>query len=181
MKVQVAPTKYSTVASLTQNYVFIPARLKDAYLALLLSESHFAASKTIIFVSTCAATLRIALLLRNLDYPAVAINGKMPQDKRLAALNAFKAGSRSIIVSTDVASRGLDIPNLALVLNYDVPANPKDYVHRVGRTARAGRTGRAICLVSQYDVENLQRIEHVTGKEMNEYPTSEEAANTLYP
>ncbi len=105
----------------------------------------------------------------------------MAQDKRLAALNAFKAGSRSIIISTDVASRGLDIPNLELVLNYDVPANPKDYIHRVGRTARAGRTGRAISLVSQYDVENLQRIEHLTTHRMTKYPTKEDAALALYP
>ena len=164
MKIQVAASKYTTVEALTQNYAFLPARFKDAYLVALLTD--FTGHKIIIFVATCAATLRVALLLRHLDFPAVAINGKMPQDKRLAALGAFKAGTRKIIVSTDVAGRGLDIPNLDLVVNYDVPANPKEYVHRVGRTARAGRSGRAVCLVSQYDVENLQRIEHLTGKQM---------------
>ena len=77
---------------------------------------------------------------------------------------------RNILVATDVASRGLDIPAVDLVVNYDVPTNSKDYVHRVGRTARAGRSGRAVTLVTQYDVELFQKIEQLIGKKMEEYP-----------
>ena len=87
------------------------------------------------------------------------INGQLSQTERLNALGKFKAGERQILIATDVASRGLDIPEVDLVVNYDIPQHSKDYVHRVGRTARAGKTGRAITLVTQYDVENFQKIE----------------------
>ena len=103
-----------------------------------------------IFTRTCDSTRRIALMLRNLGFGAVPIHGQMGQPKRLGALNKFKAGERSILVATDVASRGLDIPGVDVVLNYDVPSNSKDYVHRVGRTARAGRSGRSVTLVTQW-------------------------------
>ena len=148
VKIQVATSKYTTVETLIQNYIFIPARYKDCYLVYLLSDSHFQGSKIIIFTSTCASTIKTTLMLRNLDFPAIAINGRMQEDKRLAALSKFKAGHRSILVCTDVASRGLDIPSVDLVLIFDIPSNPKDYIHRVGRTARAGKTGRSICFVT---------------------------------
>merc|ERR1712193_531118 len=93
----------------------------------------------------------------------------MQQNKRLAALNKFKAKSRSILISTDVASRGLDIPHVDIVVNYDIPTHSKDYIHRVGRTARAGRAGKSITFVSQYDVEIYQRIEAAIGKKLEEW------------
>ena len=95
------------------------------------------------------------------------------------ALNKFKAGECSILVATDVASRGLDIPAVDLVVNYDVPANSKDYVHRVGRTARAGRSGRALTLVTQYDVELYQRVERFLGKQLEAFSADEAAAVLL--
>lgn len=85
---------------------------------------------------------------------------------RLDSLNKFKTGERSILIATDVASRGLDIPSVDVVINFDIPGNSKDYVHRVGRTARAGRSGRAITFVTQYDVELYQRIEALLGKKL---------------
>lgn len=85
----------------------------------------------------------------------------LPQPKRLGALAKFTAKSHSILVATDVASRGLDIPHVDVVVNYDMPQHSKDYIHRVGRTARAGRAGKAITFVTQYDVELFQRIEQV--------------------
>lgn len=74
------------------------------------------------------------------------------------------------MVATDVASRGLDIPAVDCVINYDIPTHSKDYIHRVGRTARAGRAGKSVTLVTQYDVELFQRIEGVLGKKMEEFP-----------
>ena len=105
---------------------------------------------------------------------AVQLKTLIPCSAR--ALNKFKAGERSILVATDVASRGLDIPSVDFVLNYDVPANSKDYVHRVGRTARAGRSGRSLTLVTQYDVELYQRIESLIGKKLDAFPAEEASA-----
>lgn len=103
------------------------------------------------------------MTLRFLNFKAVNINGKLSQQQRLNALNRFKSNERNILIATDVASRGLDIPSVDVVINFDIPANSKDYVHRVGRTARAGRTGKAVTLVTQYDVEIFQKIEALIG------------------
>jgi len=136
VKVEVS-SKYKTVRTLLQQYLFVPSKHKDVYLAFVLNE--LAGNTAIVFVSTCANAQRLALALRALGFGAVPMHGQLPQPKRLAALNKFKAGERSILIATDVAARGLDIPSVDLVLNYDLPANSKDYIHRVGRTARAGR------------------------------------------
>ena len=111
-----------------QQYLFIPAKWKDCYLAYVLDE--FKEQSAIIFVATCNNALRIALLLRNLGFNAVCLHGQLSQAKRLGALNKFKSGQRNILVATDVASRGLDIPNVDLVLNFDIPSHGKDYIHR---------------------------------------------------
>ncbi len=103
----------------------------------------------------------------------------MPQTKRLGALNQFKAGGIKILIATDVASRGLDIPLVDLVLNYDIPQHTKDYIHRVGRTARAGHSGRALNLVTQYDVEQYQKIEEYIGKKLDLYKTEEDQVLVL--
>ena len=163
VKVEVS-SKYSTVDTLRQEYLFLPFAYKDCYLAYVCSE--FAGSSAIIFCCTCSNAQRIAIMLRTLGFGAIPIHGKMSQSKRVASLNKFKAGQRSILVATDVASRGLDIPSVDLVINFEIPRNSKDYVHRVGRTARAGRSGRAITFVTQYDVELYQRIEALLGKKL---------------
>eukprot|EP00854_Cymbomonas_tetramitiformis_P006960 gene6960-8302_t len=176
VKVEVS-SKYQTVDTLRQQYVFVPAKYKDCYSTYALNE--LAGSTCMIFTRTCEATRKLALLLRNLGFDAIPIHGKLSQPKRLGALNKFKAGERSILVCTDVASRGLDIPSVDLVLNYDIPINSKDYVHRVGRTARAGRSGRAISIVTQYDVELFQKIEHLIGTKMEQFPAEEDAVLLL--
>ncbi|OZJ06739.1 ATP-dependent rRNA helicase rrp3 [Bifiguratus adelaidae] len=156
VKVEVS-TKYSTVSTLLQYYLFFPLKHKDCYLVYILNE--LAGNSTIIFTRTCADTQKISIMLRNLGFPAIPLHGQLPQSKRLGALNKFKGGNRNILVATDVASRGLDIPLVDVVINYDVPTSSKDYIHRVGRTARAGRSGKSITFVTQYDVELIQRIE----------------------
>ena len=176
VKVEVS-SKYQTVKTLVQQYLFIPAKHKDCYLAYVCNE--LAGHTTIIFCATCASCQRIALLLRALGFPAVPLHGQLSQPKRLAALNKFKAGERSILIATDVASRGIDIPSVDLVLNYELPQNSKDYIHRVGRTARAGRAGRAVTLVTQYDVELYQRIEHMLGTQLEQFAAPQEEAMLL--
>ncbi|GBP87930.1 Probable ATP-dependent RNA helicase DDX47 [Eumeta japonica] len=176
VKVEVS-TKYQTVDKLQQYYIFIPVKYKDVYLVHILNE--MAGNSFIVFVATCAGALRVALLLRNLGLSAVPLHGQMSQNKRLAALNKFKSKSRSILICTDVASRGLDIPHVDVVLNLDIPLHSKDYIHRVGRTARAGRSGKAVTFVTQYDVELYQRIEQLIGKQLPLYKTEESEVMVL--
>ena len=167
VKVEVS-SRFQTPKTLVQQYLFIPAKWKDCYLAYVLDE--FKGQSSIIFAATCNNALRVTLMLRNLGFQAVCLHGKLSQPKRLGALNKFKAGERNILVATDVASRGLDIPNVDMVINFDIPGNGKDYVHRVGRTARAGRAGRSIAFVTQYDVEAYQRLESLIGQKLPKVP-----------
>ncbi|CAA6667112.1 unnamed protein product [Spirodela intermedia] len=158
-----ASSKYSTVETLKQQF--------DCYLVYILTQ--MAGSMTMIFTRTCDSTRLLALLLRNLGMRAIPISSQLSQAKRLGALNKFKAGECDILVCTGLMSRGLDIPQVDLVINYDIPENSKDYIHRVGRTARAGRTGLAVSLVSQYEVEWYLLIEKLIGKKLPEYPAEE--------
>ncbi|XP_059280138.1 DEAD-box ATP-dependent RNA helicase 10-like [Lycium ferocissimum] len=167
-----AASKYSTVDTLKQQYRFLPAKYKDCYLIYILTE--MSGSTSMVFTRTCDATRLLALMLRNLGLRAIPISGQMTQAKRLGALNKFKAGECNILICTDVASRGLDIPSVDMVINYDIPTNSKDYIHRVGRTARAGRSGVAISLVNQYELEWYIQIEKLIGKKLPEYPAEEE-------
>ncbi|XP_031239512.1 probable ATP-dependent RNA helicase DDX47 [Mastomys coucha] len=170
-------SKYQTVEKLQQYYLFIPSKFKDTYLVYILNE--LAGNSFMIFCSTCNNTQRTALLLRNLGFTAIPLHGQMSQSKRLGSLNKFKAKARSILLATDVASRGLDIPHVDVVVNFDIPTHSKDYIHRVGRTARAGRSGKAITFVTQYDVELFQRIEHLIGKKLPVFPTQDEEVMML--
>ncbi|KAJ8759270.1 hypothetical protein K2173_006790 [Erythroxylum novogranatense] len=167
-----AASKYSTVDTLKQQYRFLPAKYKDCYLVYILTE--MSGSTSMVFTRTCDATTFLALALRNLGLRSIPINGHMTQSKRLGALNKFKAGECNVLICTDVASRGLDIPSVDMVINYDIPTNSKDYIHRVGRTARAGRSGIAISLVNQYELEWYLQIEKLIGKKLPEYPAQEE-------
>lgn len=165
-------SKYSTVSTLLQYYMFIPLKHKDTYLVWLANE--LSGRTMMIFVRTVHDASRIALMLRFLGFPAIPLHGQLSQSLRLGALNKFKSGGRSILVATDVASRGLDIPLVDYVVNYDIPTHSKDYIHRVGRTARAGRAGKSVTIATQYDVELLQRIEAVVGQKMKEFPTDKQ-------
>merc|ERR1719369_1401258 len=176
VKVEVS-SKYQTVDKLQQYYIFVPLKFKDIYLVHILNE--LAGNSFMIFSSTCSGTLKTALMLRSLGFTAVPLNGQMSQNKRLAALNKFKSKSRSILIATDVASRGLDISHVDIVINLDIPPHSKDYIHRVGRTARAGKAGISVTFVTQYDVELYQRIEHLIGKKLPLYPTVEEEVMLL--
>ncbi|KAJ7647388.1 P-loop containing nucleoside triphosphate hydrolase protein [Roridomyces roridus] len=171
IKVEVS-TKYQTVSTLLQYYLFIPLQDKDTYLVSLANS--MAQNSMIIFTRTVHDAGRICIILRTLGLPAVPLHGQLTQSQRLGALGKFKSGSRKVLVATDIASRGLDIPSVDVVINFDIPTHSKDYIHRVGRTARAGRAGKSITLVTQYDVELVQRIEQTVGKQMELWPTDAE-------
>lgn len=170
-------SKYQTVSTLLQHYLFVPLILKDVHLIYLTNE--LASNSIIIFTRTVHDAQRLSIILRTLGFPAVPLHGQLSQSQRLGALNKFKSGGRKILVATDVASRGLDLPSVDMVINFDVPTHSKDYIHRVGRTARAGRAGKSITIVTQYDVELLQRIEKVIDKKLEVWPTSKEEVMLL--
>lgn len=172
VRVNISSSAYQTVKGLKQRYIFIPHKYKDIYLVYILNA--FAGQTCILFTRTVHETQRIAFLLRALGQSAIPLHGQMNQSSRLGALNKFKSGGRDILVATDVASRGLDIPSVDLVLNFDLPPDSKTYVHRVGRTARAGKAGTAISVVTQYDVEIFQRVEKALGKTLEEYGMEKE-------
>ncbi|XP_043216874.1 probable ATP-dependent RNA helicase DDX47 isoform X1 [Amphibalanus amphitrite] len=176
VKVEVS-SKYQTVDKLQQYYLFIPAKYKDVYLVHILNE--LAGNSFMVFCGTCNTTLRLSFLLNALGLPAIPLHGQMNMNKRLGALNKFKSKNKSILLATDVASRGLDIEHVDVVVNFDIPTHSKEYIHRVGRTARAGRAGRSITVVTQYDVELYQRIEHLIGKKLPQYPAAEDEVMML--
>lgn len=142
--------------------------LAAAHATEALRESFGRASSCIIFTSTQHGCQLLAETLTELGVLCVALHSVMSQRRRLAALGKFRSSIVRVLIATDVASRGLDIPEVELVINYDVPRNPDDYIHRVGRTARAGRGGKALTLISQYDVELVHRIEDKMGLKMEE-------------
>ncbi|KAL6641795.1 hypothetical protein ACP70R_019976 [Stipagrostis hirtigluma subsp. patula] len=172
-------SKYSTVDTLRQGFYFCPAKVKDCYLVHVLNKVR--GSMIMIFLRTCDSTRPLALMLRNLGFQAVAMNGKMSQHKRLGALNRFKAKVCNILTCTDVASRGLDIQGVDVVINYDVPQNPKDYIHRVGRTARAGQSGYAVSLVNQYEAECFVMTEKLLGKKIMKHEVHKFEIDMLKP
>jgi len=143
-----------TVANLEQKFALVPANIKEASLVHVLNQTKLKTNQQmIVFTSTCRNCHFLAMLLSELDFEVAFIHSQLTQRKRIANLAKFKSQHVKILVATDVASRGLDIPKVQKVINYDVPKAPKDYVHRVGRTARAGKAGTALTFVTQYDVK----------------------------
>ncbi|MCZ7656541.1 MAG: DEAD/DEAH box helicase [Xanthobacteraceae bacterium] len=129
----------------------------------------------------CNRKREVALLHRSLvrhGFNAVALHGDLDQSVRMAALDQFRRGEATILVASDVAARGLDIPAVSHVFNFDVPHHPDDYVHRIGRTGRAGRAGTAITLVAPSDAKAVAAIEKLIGQTVawSEPPASSEPA-----
>jgi len=123
----------------------------------------------IIFVRTRNDTVEVAEKLERQGYPAVALNGDMNQAQRERTVDQIKSGKSSILVATDVVARGLDIPRISLVINYDLPGDNEAYVHRIGRTGRAGREGVAISFVRPREMYSLRHYERLTSGVVNTY------------
>lgn len=151
--------RFATVEALDQRYIFLPVNLKECHLVYLLKQ-RYPTESVIIFVSKCYTAELLLRLLNLLGMKkVVAMHSDMKQTERIQALQKFKSGSVRALIATDVASRGLDIPACQLVINYDLPQATATYVHRVGRTARAGRSGLAVTLVTQSDIKLLHAVE----------------------
>jgi len=162
------------VEKIKDEYIFVPEKVKEVYLYHLLTcFEEMKVRSAIIFVGTCEGCHTLAYLLDELDISAVALHSKQKQKQRLASLSRFKSGVVPVLVATDVASRGLDIPTVDLVVNFDLPKVAREYIHRIGRTGRAGRRGQAISFVTQYSVEVFQKIEELIQKKLSQFETNE--------
>ena len=146
-----------TVDEINQKLFHVAAEQKMSLLLGILHNEK--PENAIIFCNTKKTTEIVAKRLRMNGYATEFLIGDLPQPKRLSIIDSFKAGKLSCLVATDVAARGIDINDLAMVINYDLPNEAENYVHRIGRTARAGKTGAAYSLCSEQDVYNLPDIE----------------------
>ena len=147
----------STADTVRQDLVHVHESEKYRALLALLAEP--ALSAVLLFVNTKIGARRLARQLQRDGINADAIHGDKTQDERMKALEAFKGGTVRVLVATDVAARGLDITELPAVINYDVPFAPEDYIHRIGRTGRAGAEGRAITIACGADDKAVAAIE----------------------
>ncbi len=149
--------------AIKQYYVECKHKEKIRKLNTLLREED---GKYLIFCNTKLWVQNLARSLRDLGFPAREIHGDMRQGSRTKVMNDYKSGKVRILVATDVASRGIDVHGISHVVNYDVPKFPKDYVHRIGRTGRMNRDGKAISFVTPEDMEFFERIEEYLGKKI---------------
>ena len=155
----------NTPAELVTQYVYhVDANNKRALLASLVKKNSW--DQVLVFCKTKHGSNRLASQLQRDGINADAIHGNKSQNARIRALEDFKAGKVKVLVATDIAARGLDIEELPHVVNYDLPHVPEDYVHRIGRTGRAGSTGEALSLVSGEDRPLLGAIERLINKKI---------------
>lgn len=152
--------KTQTSASITQRYVVVSYMQKLDALTRILEVEAFDA--LIVFTRTRGDSEQVAEKLRARGYSAAAINGDVPQNIRERTVQSLKDGRLDILVATDVAARGLDVERISHVVNYDLPIDTESYVHRIGRTGRAGRTGDAISFVTPRERRMLSSIERAT-------------------
>ncbi|WP_241503075.1 DEAD/DEAH box helicase [Komagataeibacter melaceti] len=165
MEVEHAPTP-----RIAQYAIFVPMRHKtEATLACL---RHYGMQRVMVFVRTRQEADGIARAISALT-PAVAIHGEHSQARRERMLRDFRQGRVGVLVATDVMARGIDIDDIALVINHDIPPQPESYVHRIGRTARAGRRGMAVALCAPEERHALKEIERLTGQRIRIAPLPE--------
>ncbi|MCL4135077.1 UNVERIFIED_CONTAM: hypothetical protein GTU68_001571 [Idotea baltica] len=164
-RVDVAGTN-NTVEQVTQNFWIVKGVEKDEAMSRLLETEETDAS--IVFVRTRQDTERLADWLSARGFKAAALHGDIPQSLRERTVDHIKRGVIDILVATDVVARGLDVPRITHVFNYDIPFDVESYIHRIGRTGRAGRKGKAILLVRTNQIRMLRTIERVTKSSMIE-------------
>ena len=164
-KVDVAGTNH-TVDKVAQNFWVVKGVEKDEAMSRLLETEETDAS--IVFVRTRQDTERLADWLSARGFKAAALHGDIPQSLRERTVDHIKQGVIDILVATDVVARGLDVPRITHVFNYDIPFDVESYIHRIGRTGRAGRKGKAILLVRTNQIRMLRTIERVTKSTMEE-------------
>ena len=155
-------------AQLQHKYLFVPSNVKLHFLVALLRTRDVKQS-VIIFANSCVRCEIARLTLQLLGFPVTSLNSLLTQQQRLNNLATFKCGLAKFLVATDIAARGLDIPAVDVVVHYDFPKLATQYVHRAGRTARAGREGVSIAMTTDTEVFLLQKVEKKCGVRLEEY------------
>ncbi len=163
VRVEVAPSG-TAAAGVTQELFVVPKEQRNRLLDRLLQQHQVT---TLIFSRTKHGARRLVQLIRGMGHTAAEIHANRSLSQRKDALEGFKAGRYRVLVATDIASRGIDVTGIGLVLNYDLPTNPEDYVHRIGRTARAGLGGHAISFVAPDQHGEVRRIERLIRKSLS--------------
>ncbi len=153
-----------TAALIEQTAYPVAQQSKMPLLLDLLEKEDF--DRVLVFTRTKRGADRIAHVLEKRSHKSNRIHGDRSQAQREAALRSFKSGHTNVLVATDVAARGIDIDSVSHVINYDIPEAPEDYVHRIGRTGRAGNTGRAITLFTIAEEHSMRAIEKLTGQKV---------------
>ncbi|KAI0978194.1 hypothetical protein GJ496_005846 [Pomphorhynchus laevis] len=174
---------YTTVASLEESYALVQIKLKDACLFITLKNfiKENPVSSVLVFTRTCKYCHVLYLMCRRMGISCLTLHSLISQKQRLKSLARFRAFEKRILFATDVAARGLDLPTVDLVINHNVPFLPKQYIHRVGRTARAGRCGKAITLVSQYEIDRVCKLEKKINKTLAKFEWNEKLAVEIMP
>jgi ATP-dependent RNA helicase RhlE len=149
-----------------QKAYHVATESKTALLIDLLERERETFERVLVFTRTRRGAERLSHILEARDHKVNRIHADRTQPQREAALKGFKDGRTRVLVATDIAARGIDVESISHVINYDVPEAPEDYVHRVGRTGRAGARGRAITLVTPVDESSMRAIERLTGQEV---------------
>jgi ATP-dependent RNA helicase RhlE len=167
VKVVVAPAA-TTVAQVEQDVIFVSVEQKRELLAALLRDPVFA--RVLVFTRTKHGADRVTRHLLGAGIEAAAIHGNKSQPQRERALAGFRAGHARVLVATDIAARGIDVEGVSHVINFELPNVPEDYVHRIGRTARAGAAGIAIALCSEEERAYLRDIEKLTRRSLRVIP-----------
>jgi ATP-dependent RNA helicase RhlE len=158
-------SRRGSAATLVEQTAYLVAlESKTALLLALLEKESQQFERVLIFTRTRRGAERISHILEARDHRVNRIHADRTQSQRETALRDFRNGRARVLVATDIAARGLDVEDVSHVINYDVPAAPEDYVHRVGRTGRAGNQGKAITIVAPVDELSLRAIERLTGQ-----------------
>ena len=158
----------ATATNVEQRFYSVAHRRQAARRLLVLKQRGL--TQALVFVNSKLGCARLARSLERDGLKTTALHGDKSQDERLKALDAFKRGDVDVMVATDVAARGLDIVDLPVVFNFDVPYNAEDYIHRIGRTGRAGASGLAVTLVSRDDARLVGDIEKLIKKKIEIEP-----------
>ena len=161
--VMVTPTA-ATADRVEQSLCMVGSQAEKRPLTLDLLEQQEQPGRTLIFTRTKHGANRLASFLTGKDHPASAIHGDKSQGTRERMLREFRSGETPILVATDIAARGIDVKDVQLVINYDLPEEPEVYVHRIGRTARAGAAGQAIALCSPDEIKKARDVHKLLGR-----------------